>query len=139
MGFSRKICTPLLRWGYRFFWSLPPWISSQIYRDPTGNPYFFLNFWCTPWNSNDSCSTPPPWNFPLISSTGGYNYFLKSPLHLRKIKCIFLLNTQFFLTIKMFFLIYPWKMFRRVDDDDAISWKALLRINFLLWFVFLIL
>ena len=36
MGFSRNICTPLLRWGYRFFLKFTPWISSQIYRDPSG-------------------------------------------------------------------------------------------------------
>ena len=32
-----------------------------------GNQCFFLNFWCTPWISNDFYSTP--WNFP--SSKGG--------------------------------------------------------------------
>ena len=55
----------------------------QIYHDPPeifcierliGNPRFFLNFWCTPWNSNYFY-----WNFPLLSSTGGAAiFFLKS-------------------------------------------------------------
>ena len=65
---------PLL--GISIFLKLTPWISSQIYRDPL--EFFALtpleihvspsNFWCTPWN------------FPLISSTGGYNFFFWNSL-----------------------------------------------------------
>ena len=78
MNFSRKkLYTPC--WGYQFFLSWPPWISSQFYHDPRnfplfcinppGNRHFSLKFWHTPWN------------FPLISSTGGLRiFFWKSPI-----------------------------------------------------------
>ena len=74
-AFPEKNCTPC--WG--FFWSWPPWISSQIYR------IFFLHW--QPWKTNVFSSsfgvppgiqttfTLPPWNFPLISSTGVLQFF----------------------------------------------------------------
>ena len=75
----KEIVPPLLRMSI-FFEVDTPWISIQIYRDPPGNPCFFLNFWFPPWNST-LYSTP--WNFSLISSTS--NFFLENPIKSRKL------------------------------------------------------
>ena len=64
-GFPVKFTVTLLE--YFFFLHWPPWKSM-----------FFSQFLVYPWNSNDFYSTP--WNFPLISSTGGYNFILEKPI-----------------------------------------------------------
>ena len=74
-AFPEKKHTPLLTISI-FFKLIPPCISIWIYRDPLefsiflhwppGNPCYFLNFWFTPWNSDNFHSTP--WIFPLISN-----------------------------------------------------------------------
>ena len=87
-AFPEKNCTP--RWGHRFFLMLTapgfsvkftviPLEFSIFFLTPPGNPCFFLNFGVPPWNSNDFYSTP--WNFSLISSTGGLQFFLEKPIH----------------------------------------------------------
>ena len=76
MGFSRKKLYPPPLCGYRF---LTPWISSQIYRDPPGNPCFFLNFWRLPWNSNDYDSTSLEFSIDILNR-GVTIFFWKSPI-----------------------------------------------------------
>ena len=56
--FQKKKFTPMLR------------ISIFLKLTPLENHVFALNFGIPPWNSNYFYSTP--WNFPLISSAGGY-------------------------------------------------------------------
>ena len=76
-AFPEKNCTPC--WG--FFWSWPPWISSQIYRiffciDHLGKPMFFPHLLVYPLEFKRLLrSFLPPWNFPLISSTGVLQFF----------------------------------------------------------------
>ena len=57
-----------------------PWNFPIFCIDPLepGKLRFFLNFWQTPWNSNNFYSTP--WNY-LICSTGGggIKFFLGKP------------------------------------------------------------
>ena len=88
--FQKKNCTPPL---ISILLKLTSWISSQIYRDlplkfsiffaltfPPLEIYVFSWTFCIPpWNSSDFYSTP--WNFPLISSTGGGVQFLFGKVH----------------------------------------------------------
>ena len=85
--FQKKIVTPLLR--ISIFWSWTPWISSQIFRyplefsniciDPPGNPCFSLNFWCTPWNSNNFYSTSLEFSIDILNR-GVTIFFWKNPI-----------------------------------------------------------
>ena len=57
--------------------SWPPWISSRLYHD---SPGFFTTFFCIDATGNPFLFLvyPPPWNFPLISSTWVMDFSWKS-------------------------------------------------------------
>ena len=85
-----------LTFKFKNFWlfqtkrlSPPPWISSQIYRDPHWNflvfcidpleIYVFSSIFVYPsWNSNDFYSTPL--EFSIILNRGLHFFFWKSPI-----------------------------------------------------------
>ena len=57
--------------------SWPPGTFHFFVLDPLEILVFPSNFNIPPWKSDYFPSTP--WKFPLISSTGGFNFFLEKP------------------------------------------------------------
>ena len=67
---------------------MTPWNFPFFYIDPPGNPCLFLNFWCTPWNSNDFCSTPLEFSIDILNRRVTI-FFWKSPSFVLFISGIF--------------------------------------------------
>ena len=71
----KKYCPPpLYLEDYRLFWSLPPWISSRFFKSPHRISGIFPLFFCIDLLEIHVFHSTP-WNFPLISLTGGGVFF----------------------------------------------------------------